>query len=84
MKKVLMVTYDSPNIDRRIYLAAEALQEVGYDVSILTPFAKQEIGFEHINVINLIEKNNINQITSPIFLKDKLRKVLPVFIFEYF
>lgn len=83
MKKVLMVTYDSPNIDRRIYLAAEALQDEGYDVSILTPYAKPEIGFEHINIINLIKKNNISKIASPIFLKDKLRKILPVFIFEY-
>lgn len=82
MKKILMITYDSPNIDRRIYLAAEALQVEGYDVSILTPFASPEIGFEHIKVINLIEKSNISQIASPIFLKDKLGKILPVFMFE--
>ena len=36
MKKVLMVTYDSPNIDRRIYLFADTLQKAGYSVSILT------------------------------------------------
>ena len=77
-----MVTYDSPNIDRRIYLAADALQEAGYEVDILTPFANPEAGFEHINIINLIEKNNINTVTSPIFLKDKLKKILPGFMFD--
>ena len=70
MKKILMVTYDSPNIDRRIYLFADTLQKAGYSVSILTPYAQEEVGFEHINVINLVEKNSITNVTSSIFIKE--------------
>lgn len=81
MKKVLMVTYDSPNIDRRIYLFADALQDAGYDVSILTPYAQDEVGYEHIKVINLVEKNSITNVTSLIFIKETLRKILPTKIF---
>lgn len=82
MKKILMVTYDSPNIDRRIYLFANILQRAGYGVSILTPYAQEEVGFEHINVINLVQKNSITNVTSPIFIKEKLRKILPMKIFS--
>lgn len=81
MKKILMVTYDSPNIDRRIYLFADTLQKAGYSVSILTPYAQEEVGFEHINVINLVEKNSITNVTSSIFIKETLRKILPMKIF---
>lgn len=82
MKKVLMITYDSPNIDRRIYLFADALLEVGYDVSILTIYADKERGFEHIDVVNLIEKKDPRAIVSPSFLKEKLRRILPYKIFN--
>ena len=82
MKKILMVTYDSPNIDRRIYLVADALQEVGYDVSILSPFADIEKGFEHIKVINLVDKNKRYAMLSTVFIKDKLKNILPIFIFK--
>lgn len=78
MKKVLFVTYDSPNIDRRIYLFADALEEFGYDVTILAPCADVELGFEHLKVINVYEKSKLNIVSC----KEKLRKLMPTIFFK--
>ncbi|ADU91941.1 glycosyltransferase [Taylorella equigenitalis] len=83
MKKILIITYDSPNIDRRIYLISDSLEKSGYDVNILTPYANVEEGYEHIKVINLIEKNPFNTVSSPVFIKDILRKYLPNKLFNF-
>jgi len=82
MKKILMITYDSPNIDRRIYLFADTLQSIGYDVSILTPHAEVENGFEHIDVINLYNKSIVNIIKPSLHSKNILRKYLPIYFFN--
>lgn len=52
-KSVLIITYDSPYIDRRIFLFARTLNENGYDARVLSPYGAVEKGFEGIEIINL-------------------------------
>lgn len=77
MKKVLFITYDSPNIDRRIYLFADALQKNNYDVSILSPMAVPEEGYGHINVIKLFNNNFSGHYSFALRIKKILQGRIP-------
>jgi len=81
MKKILIITLDSPHIDRRTLLFAKALKEIGYQTSILTPYAEIEKGFEDIEIINL--SSNEKRTKAVVTTKELLRKYSPAFLFNF-
>ena len=81
MKKVLFITLDSPYIDRRTLLFAKASKEIGFQTSILTPYAEIEEGFEDIEIINL--SSNEKRTKAVVTTKELLRKYSPAFLFNF-
>jgi glycosyltransferase involved in cell wall biosynthesis len=74
-KKVLFITLDFPNIDRRILMFARWLKEEGAAVSILCPDSVEYEDMQDINFIRLIEESP--KIKGVARIKKYIEKHLP-------
>ncbi len=82
MKKVCMITHDSPYIDRRILLEAKSLIENGYNVTIIHPFGEVNSDFANVGINYISTNPNINIKNGFSVSKRVLRKILPQKIYE--
>ncbi|RME04266.1 MAG: glycosyltransferase [Planctomycetota bacterium] len=79
--RVLILTLDSPHLDRRTLLFAQALQQEGFEVCVLTPYAKAEEGFEDIHVVDLIQESSSTRLVFG--LKEWFKRWSPCWVFRF-
>jgi len=77
MKKICMITHDTPHIDRRILLQAKTLIENGYDVSIIYPFGDVNSDFADIGIKYIPINRQFSVKNGLSFFKKILRLLLP-------
>lgn len=74
--EVLTLCLDWPYIDRRVLLFAKTLQDSGCKVRILSLDAKQENGFEDIEIINVLPHSNGKRL-SYLKVKKSIKNIAP-------
>lgn len=78
--EVLLISFDSPHVDRRILLFARTLMESGYRVKILAPCAAVEEGFEDIEIENVLKPDGHVYALNP--FKEFIRRNSPELFFN--